>query len=148
MTSGRLALGPVTERFGVGRAVSFYISLSLAFQFLLKFVSSATFSLGLLGIIGFFLGPMYPSGIILLAEKISSQTKINAVAAVGAIGQVGGALAPLAIGLAADSFGIGRMLDIILSLTIFLLLVWFFYRRLPYYDGTHHPDLPPLQQAE
>lgn len=148
MSIGRLALGPITERLGVGNAVSLYISLAITFQLLLKWISNVAFSLCCLGIIGFVLGPMYPSGIVLLAEKVSSRDKIGAVAAAASAGQLGGALAPLAIGVIADSFGIGHMLDIILSLTTFLLLVWFFYCRLPCSVSRSYSEIGPLQHVE
>lgn len=137
MTFGRLTLGPVTEKFGLGKSVSAYITLATVSQILFKLTPDAKLSLGFIGTNGFFLGPMYPSGIILLAKKVSTQAKVGAVAAAGAMGQVGGALAPLAIGFLADSFGIGRMLDVILGLSFVLLTMWLAFCRLPYYDRSH-----------
>lgn len=131
MTLGRLSLGPVTERFGLERCVTAYIALSTIFQLLFKLTPDTIMSMVFLSANGACLGPMFPSGIILIARKVSPRSKLGAVAAVSAMGQVGGASAPLAIGLLADSFGIGRMLDVVLGLSFVLLAMWFAFCRLP-----------------
>lgn len=130
MTLGRLSLGPVTEKFGLERCMVGYITLSTTFQILFKLTSDAALSLLFLGLNGICMGPMFPSGIILLATKVSSQTSINAIATVNAMGQLGGASAPLAIGILADHFGIGRMLDVVLGLSLVLLAIWLGFCRL------------------
>lgn len=131
MTLGRLSLGPVTERYGLERCMIAYITISTTLQTLFKFTSNAIVSLVFLGANGICLGPIFPSGIILVARKVSPQSNVSAIATVNGMGQIGGALAPLAIGLLADRFGIGRMLDVVLGLSLVLLGIWLAFCRLP-----------------
>lgn len=96
-----------------------------------KLAQNPFLSLFLLGANGFFLGPTFPSGVVLLAKKVPAQSNIGAVAAAAAMGQVGGALAPLLIGFLADDFGIGRMLDVVLGLSFLLVSLWAAFCWLP-----------------
>lgn len=127
---GRLLLGFVTQYFGLGVSIFAYIALSTALQVLLRQVTQASLSLTLLGSIGFFYGPLFPSGILLLATKLPQKAHIGAVAAAAAMGQIGGALAPLGIGLLADRFGIGHLLDVVLALSISSVVVWIVFSRI------------------
>lgn len=131
MTLGRFSLGPVTQRFGLEKCMIGYITLSTILQILFKLTSNPAMSLVVLGANGFCLGPMFPSGIVLLASKMSSHSIIGAIATVNAMGQIGGASAPLAIGLLADRFGIVYMLDVVLGLSLVLLAIWLAFCRLP-----------------
>jgi fucose permease len=129
MATGRLLLGFVTELVGLRAAVTTYILLSTTIQILFRQLTNLHLSLILLGANGFFCGPLFPSGILLLATKVPEQARVSAVAAAAAMGQVGGAVAPLGIGLLADRFGIGRLLDVVLVLSVGMLIVWVVFSR-------------------
>ena len=130
MAIGRLLLGFVTEYLGLRGTITAYIVLSTTLQILFRQITSNTnLSLVLLGLNGFFCGPLFPSGILLLATKLPKQSHVGAVAAAAAMGQVGGAVAPLGIGLLADKFGIGHLLDVVLVLSFFMLIIWFLFSR-------------------
>ena len=129
MATGRVALGFVTERFGLAGSVSVYILLSTTFQILFRELTGPTTSLVFLGLNGFFCGPLFPSAILLLATKLPRQGHVSAAAAAMAMGQIGGAVAPLGIGLLADRFGIGHLLDVVLVLHVAMLAVWVVFAR-------------------
>ncbi|EXJ59108.1 hypothetical protein A1O7_06539 [Cladophialophora yegresii CBS 114405] len=127
MAVGRLFLGFVTQLFGLRISISTYIVCSTTLQILFRQISTPAFSLVLLGLNGFFCGPLFPSGILLLATKLPTKGHVGAVAAAAAMGQVGGALAPLAIGLLADRFGIGHLLDVVPALSALMLVIWWVF---------------------
>ncbi|OCT52157.1 hypothetical protein CLCR_11373 [Cladophialophora carrionii] len=124
MAVGRLLLGFVTQFFGLRLSISRYILCSTILQILFRQITNAAFSLVFLGLNGFFCGPLFPSGILLLATKLPTKGHVGAVAAAAAMGHVGGALAPLAIGLLADRFGISHLLDVVPALSALMLVIW------------------------
>ena len=129
MAIGRLVLGFFTESLGLEIAVTAYILLSIASQILFHLIISPNLSLLLLGLNGFFCGPLFPSGILLLATKLPKHAHVSAVAAAAALGQIGGGVAPLGVGLLADEFGIGHLLDVVLVLSAIMLMIWLIFSR-------------------
>jgi fucose permease len=130
MSLGRFLLGFLTERLGVGRAVTIYITSALACSVLLILAKNAAAVLAVLGVAGVFLGPLYPSGIVLLTTKLPVESHVSAIAAAAALGQVGGASAPFAIAVVSDHVGIGLFPDIICGLLGLVLVVWVVLARL------------------
>jgi fucose permease len=130
MSIGRISLGPVSEYFGVKRSVAAYLSLSAILQLCFKLAVRPTLSLVILGFNGFMLGPTFPSGLVLLANAVPKQAQVRAVSVAAAIGQIGGAAVPFLIGFMAERIGIGRLLDVVLTLTAALILVWFIYCKI------------------
>lgn len=129
MAIGRLVLGFITEYFGLGVSICTYIILSTTLQILFRLIASTAVSLVLLGLNGFFCGPNFPSGLLLLAGKLPPEAQVGAVAAAAAMGQVGGAIAPLGIGFLADNFGIGHLLDVVLGMSILMLMIWLLFLK-------------------
>lgn len=129
MAVGRFTLGFVTERFGLRIPVTTYIVILACLQVLFRRITSLPFLLVLLGFIGCLCGPLFPSGIQLLATKLPIQAHVAAVATAVAIGQIGGALAPLGVGLIADRFGIGHLLDVVLGLSGVMLFIWLVFSK-------------------
>ena len=130
MAIGRVALSIFTERFGIKTSVAAYIVLSTIFQATFKFLANGPSLLANLATIGFFFGPFFPSGIILLAQKLPLEAHVGAVSAAAAMGQIGGATAPLIVGFMADAFGVARLLDTVIVLSLLLLVVWLIFCRL------------------
>lgn len=129
MVLGRFMLGPVTEHFGLPVSVTIYIVLGTLLELLFKLVSRLDIILLALGGCGFFLGPMFPSGILLLAQKLSMQEYVRGVAITAALGQIGGASAPLLVGLLADRLGLKHLTDVVLFCFCFLLVMWLLFCR-------------------
>ncbi|KAK5943042.1 hypothetical protein PMZ80_004047 [Knufia obscura] len=129
MALGRTLLGLVTEYFGLKVSVTAYITLSICLQVAFRLVQNVPTSLVLLGTIGFFLGPMFPSGILLLSSTLPLQQVLGAISAASAVGQVGGGLAPLLLGLMADTLGMKHLPDVVVGLTLLLLVFWLIFAR-------------------
>lgn len=129
MVIGRVVLSPVTEKAGLQSSVAAYIILSTIAQAAFRFVEKVSIVLPLLAVVGFFFGPFFPSGIVLLAKKLPVQAHVGAVSVAAAMGQVGGSICPLIVGFMADAFGIAKLLDVATGLTLVLLLVWIAFCR-------------------
>lgn len=130
MTVGRYALGLVTERSGVGKAVSVYIVLALVTQVLLNLVTNLYAIMALLAANGAFIAPLFPSGIVLLVSRLQAHMHMRAVALLIALGQVGGALTQLAVGFMADSLGIRHLFEMVCGISVLMLVAWIVFARI------------------
>ena len=124
MALGRYALGAVSERVGMRIAVSSYIVAAMCAQVSLIFLSGLSGMLVMLAVCGFFLAPLFPSGIVVLASQTEPQDRIRIVAGAIAMGQVGGAIVPFGLGLLATHVVIEYLLHVTLGLTVVLFMLW------------------------
>jgi fucose permease len=129
MCIGRFTLSPITQYVGIRSAVLGYILISLAAQATLRCVENTTTFFIVLALIGAFFGPIFPSGVVLLGQKLPLEFHVQAVSAAAALGQSGGATAPLLVGYIADAFGIGRLLDVVIVFTVVLIGLWILFCR-------------------
>lgn len=74
--------------------------------------------------LGFIVGPLFPSGVVVLTRLLPKELHIAAVSFVSSLGQVGGAFLPFAIGAVVQGLGIGVFRFAILLQTILALAVW------------------------
>ena len=81
-------------------------------------------TLAVLGVCGFFLAPLFPSGIVMLSARTPLEDRTRVVAAVIAMGQLGGAIVPYGLGLLATHLGTQYLLHVTLSLSVVLLGLW------------------------
>ena len=120
---------PSYRHFGLSISVVAYILLATFLQVLFHTVYHVGFSLALLGGTGFFLAPMYPSAIILIGRKLSMHDYVGGVAAAAAIGSVGGAASMYIIGFMSEKLGLGRLVDVVLFLSLIMLITWIIFTR-------------------
>ncbi|KAI0126826.1 MFS transporter-like protein [Xylariales sp. AK1849] len=130
MAIGRLSLGILTDRLGVRLAVMIYLSTAALLQILFAITEIPAISAVIITIIGFLLGPLFPSGIVMITRLLPSNLHVGAVSFVASIGQVGGALLPFALGAIADRLGIGAFQYIILAQLIVTLFIWMCFPKL------------------
>ncbi|KAF1840640.1 MFS transporter-like protein [Cucurbitaria berberidis CBS 394.84] len=130
MAFGRLILGFATDGMGVRRATGLYFIFALGIEVLFAVLSSAAVSVALMTLLGFFMGPLFPSGVVVLTRLLPGELHVAAVSFVASLGQVGGAFLPFAIGAVVQSLGIGVFRFAILVQTFLALLVWYAFARL------------------
>jgi fucose permease len=130
MAVGRLTLGFATDRMGVRRATGLYFVLAIGIDILFAALSSAAASVALMTALGFIMGPMFPSGVVVLTRLLPAELHVAAVSFVASLGQVGAALSPFAIGAVIDGMGIGVFRFAIVIETVLALLVWVAFARL------------------
>ena len=76
------------------------------------------------------MGPLFPSGIVVLTRLLPKELHVAAVSLVASLGQVGGAALPFAIGALVHDHGIGVFRWVILIFTSVSLLIWIAFARL------------------
>jgi fucose permease len=130
MAVGRLALGPLTDRIGVRRATVLYFILAVLTEILFVVLPHAVVSVVLMVILGFLMGPLFPSGVIVLTQLLPKELHVAAVSFVASLGQVGGALLPFGIGAVVEGLGIGVFKYAILVQSILAMLLWMVFARL------------------
>ncbi|KAJ4416817.1 hypothetical protein N0V82_006546 [Gnomoniopsis sp. IMI 355080] len=140
MAAGRLALGPVTDRFHVRSATTAYLLIAITLQAGLAGVgvgaggvaaAAAILSTVLITAIGFFLGPLFPSGIVVLARALPRHLHVGAVSFVASVGQLGAALLPFLLGSLSQWLGIRVFQGFILAMLVGTLLIWCSFPPLP-----------------
>lgn len=148
MTVGRSALGVVTHslieitnkphRNGFIYRLSLtersilavYLSFAVALELLFWLVPSITASAVAVAFLGLFLGPVFPSGIIMATKLLPNHLHIPSVGFSTALGGCGGAVFPFIIGAAAQARGVGVLQPIILAMLALLLVIWLCFPRL------------------
>lgn len=133
MAIGRLVLGLVTEKFGVRRAVPVYvvgaILLDILFALSPMSESSATPGIVLIALIGFCLGPLFPSAIVLLVQLLPRHLHVRAVSVVALVGQVGAGLLPFGLGVMAEVIGIQLLPLVVFVCLAAMLVLWGWFAR-------------------
>ncbi|KAH9865347.1 hypothetical protein J1614_008930 [Plenodomus biglobosus] len=140
MVIGRISLGFATDRMGVRRATVLYFLLAVGIEVLFSLFSSPAVSIVLMALLGFVMGPMFPSAVVVLTRLLPGELHVAAVSFVASLGQIGGAFLPFAIGAVVQGLGIGVFRFAILVQTIIALLVWGAFARL-------RPSLPLVDIA-
>ena len=130
MAVGRLTLGFATDKVGVRRATVLYFCLAIGIEGLFAIVASSVVSVVLMVMLGFIMGPLFPSGVVVLTRLLPGELHVAAVSFVASLGQVGGAFLPFAIGAVVEGLGIGVFRFAILVQTILSLFVWIAFARL------------------
>jgi fucose permease len=131
MALGRILLGPLTDRTGERLSVSLYLLLALLAHLLFSLTPSTALSLLSITALGFFLGPLFPTGIVMITRLMPRELHVGAVATVAAVGQVGGALFPFGVGVMAERWGIQALRPVVFGLLGVALGAWWCFPRLP-----------------
>ncbi|KAH9205878.1 major facilitator superfamily domain-containing protein [Leptodontidium sp. 2 PMI_412] len=131
MAVGRFALGVLADKLGVGRANIIYFLIAIALQTVFAFLEGRTTSIFLMTFVGFFMGPMFASGVVLMTRLLPAELHVAAVSFVASAGQVGAALLPFGIGALIQGIGIGVFrFAVINRSTILALMAWIPVSRL------------------
>ncbi|KAI1779855.1 MFS general substrate transporter [Hypoxylon cercidicola] len=129
--AGRLTLGVVTQRVGVRLATIAYLVAALAFEALFAAIHVPEVSTVMIALLGFCLGPLFPSGVFMVTRLLPRELHVRAISFVVLIGQVGGALLPFALGALADTLGIQVFQVVVFAQLAVTLLIWLAFPRLP-----------------
>jgi len=142
MAAGRLLLGHSTDRIGVRRAATIYLLLAIAVQVAFAFIKVPVGAVVLMTLLGVFMGPLFPSGVVVLTRLLPADLHVRAVSFVASLGQVGGAALPFGIGAFVESAGIGVFRWVILLFTGVSLVVWAVFVTLKPAKMTEHATTP------
>ncbi|KAI1459119.1 MFS general substrate transporter [Annulohypoxylon moriforme] len=129
---GRVVLGTLAnDRLGVRSATIIYLLAALAFEALFASIHIPAFSAAMIALLGFCLGPLFPSGVFVLARVLPRELHVSAVSFVILVGQVGGALFPFALGALVETLGIQVFQVVVFVQILATLGIWLAFPRLP-----------------
>ncbi|KAI1624515.1 major facilitator superfamily domain-containing protein [Exophiala viscosa] len=133
VTVGRFLLGFVTERLFKSErwAVATYLVCSVAAELVSWLVDNFYVSAVMIGFVGFFLGPMFPAGVVVITKLLPKRLHVPAVGFAAAFGASGATIFPFAVGAIANAVGVKVLQPIILAMLVLALGVWMVIPRLP-----------------
>ncbi|KAK0118484.1 hypothetical protein ONS95_007378 [Cadophora gregata] len=124
MAIGRFTLGVMTDKLGVRRATVGYFIITIVFQIAFSLVPGKVSSVVFVSFIGFFMGPMFASGIVMVTRLLPPELHIATVSFGASAGQIGGAIFPFGIGAFIQGVGIGIFPYAVVVLSSFAFLSW------------------------
>ncbi|KAK4941769.1 hypothetical protein LTR10_018373 [Elasticomyces elasticus] len=133
VTVGRFVLGFVTERWFKSErwAVATYLACSVAVELMFWLIDNFYVSAVMIGFLGFFLGPMFPAGVVVITKLLPKRLHVPAVGFAAAFGASGATIFPFAVGAIANAAGVKVLQPIILAMLVLALGVWMLIPRLP-----------------
>lgn len=130
MVAGRAGLGFVTERYGERLCISIYLAVAIGLQLLFWLVPQFVVSAVAVSFLGFFLGPMFPGAITVVAKLLPKHIHVSSMGFAMAMGGTGGTIFPFVIGAIANSRGVWVLQPIILALLVVIGVVWLLFPRI------------------
>ena len=124
LTVGRVSLGFITPKIGERLAVAIYIICSLGLELLFWLVPQFLVSAVAISLVGFFIGPLFPSAVIMATKLLPQELHVAAIGFAAAVGGGGAAVLPFAVGAIANARGVQTLQPIILALLVVLLGIW------------------------
>ena len=130
-TVGRVTLGFITPMIGERLAVAIYIICSLGLELLFWLVPQFIVSAVAISLVGFFIGPLFPSALIMAMKLLPQDLHVAAIGFAAAFGGGGAAVLPFAVGAIANARGVQTLQPIVLALLAILLGIWLSLPRIP-----------------
>src|SRR6266702_2171249 len=124
LTLGRLTLARVTLRVGSARVTQSCLVGVVIGVLLVWLVPVYVVSAVGLGVIGFSFGPIYPTTIALISNKVSSRILPSAIGFMVSLGSVGAAVCPWLAGMLAEHVGLLSLLPNVIFLTAVMVCLW------------------------
>ena len=92
ITLGRVSLGFLTPRLGERLAVSIYTVFAIGFELIFWLVPQFIVSAVAIALVGFFIGPLFPSTIMAATKLLPSNLHVAAIGFSSAVGGGGAAV--------------------------------------------------------
>ncbi len=131
LTLGRLSLAKVAQRIGAQRLIELCLVGVVVGLLLVWLVPVEIVSAGALLLIGFSLGPIFPTTIALMSRLVSARILPSAIGFIASLGSMGGALFPWLAGNLAQHIGLWSLLPFVIILTVFMLGIWLALQKQP-----------------
>jgi fucose permease len=116
MTVGRIALSFLTARLGEFRSVLLYLAICVGFELIFWLVPSLVVSAVAVAFLGMFLGPLFPTAIIVVTKVLPRHLHVGSIGFGTALGGSGGAIFPFIVGAIAQAKGVKTLQPIILAM--------------------------------
>ena len=120
LATSHLAVSGPSHRLVMGTFLACAVALQLVFWLVPSFVVSAV----AVAFLGFFLGPLFPAGVVTIVKLLPRHLHVSSIGFATALGGTGGAVFPFAIGTVAQAKGIQSLQPITLALLSGVLVIW------------------------
>jgi fucose permease len=126
LTAGRFLINPIATRAGLTTVRMMYVCLVgiIAAATLAWLAPTATTSSAALVLLGFFLGPVFPTTMAITPRLTTPRLVPTAIGVLNAGGLAGGAVLPWLAGVIAQGTGIWTLLPFSIALALIQLAVW------------------------
>jgi fucose permease len=124
LTLGRLVLVQPTIMFGERKMVFLYIFLALALQLLYWFVPNVIADAVFVSLLGFVIGPFFPTGLSILTKLLRRELHTAAIGFSATFGQAGSAAFPFLTGAVASQKGVIVLQPIMVGLFGGMAILW------------------------
>jgi fucose permease len=131
LTLGRFLLARLVERIGPRQIIPWLTGGTLAGLALLWAPWPGGWALAAAGLwlVGFCLGPIFPSVIAVISAETSARLRQSAIGFAASMGSAGAALFPWIAANLAQRLGLWSLLPYLAALTLALLALWLWLRR-------------------
>src|SRR6266699_632933 len=124
LTLGRLTLARVTLRIGSERLIlGCLVGVVIGALFVWLLPVYAVSAIGL-GLIGFSFGPIHPTTIALISDKVSGRILPSVIGFMVSLGSIGAAICPWLAGTLAQRVGLWSLMPYVIILTAAMVLLW------------------------
>ncbi|CAH0058295.1 unnamed protein product [Clonostachys solani] len=130
LAAGKLSLGVMTRYVPVQLLVTSFLCLALLSQVAFAVSTIPAVSVALMALLGFLLGPLYPSGIIMMTQLLPREVQVAGISFVNSMGQIGAAFMPFLFGLISNRFGIEMLVYYVCLQLALIIPLWLYFFRL------------------
>ena len=124
MAVGRLALSFATAKLGEYYSILAYIFLCIALELIFWLVPSLIVSAVAIALLGVFIGPLFPTGMVMVTKMMPRHLHVGAVGFAAAFGGGGGAIFPFIVGAIAQKKGVESLQPVILAILLMIAGLW------------------------
>lgn len=124
MTVGRMGLSFLTSRLGEFYSVLLYLGICLALELIFWLIPSLVVSAVAVAFLGVFLGPLFPTAIIMVTKLLPRHLHVGSIGFGTALGGSGGAIFPFMVGAIAQAKGVRTLQPIILAILGVISGLW------------------------
>ncbi|KAI9641524.1 hypothetical protein NHQ30_010336 [Ciborinia camelliae] len=129
MTIGRMCLPFVTAWLGEFTSVLVYLGICIILQLLFWLIPSFYVSAIAIALLGMFLGPLFPTAIVMVTKLIPRELHVGSIGFATAFGGSGGAVFPFMVGALAQAKGVRALQPIVLGLLVAISGLWMLVPR-------------------
>jgi len=125
LTLGRFLISPIAARAGATTAAMIYACLAgISVAIVAAWVSPAVVACVAFGLLGFFLGPVFPTTMAIVPQLTRPRLVPTAIGVMNGGAVIGGSALPWLVGTLAQSAGMWVLLPFVLALSLAQFAVW------------------------
>ena len=124
MTVGRMCLSFLTARLGEYKSVFLYLGISVVLELIFWLVPSFVVSAIAVAFLGVFLGPLFPTSIVLATKILPRDLHVGSIGFATAFGGSGGAILPFLVGVIAQRKGVQSLQPMIIAILVVIGVLW------------------------